>query len=122
MLKFTSIVGYTSCGPTYIESFLTIFGQCINVLNYKYIYICKRSIHIVIDFFYSFKTNLIQNPLDGSWHHLAVVWHSPSNMWELHIDGAFIGEWYKQSWGSKYIIDGGDLLIGQNLHPVKNWN
>ena len=38
MLKFTSIVGYTSCGPTYIESFLTIFGQCINVLNYKYIY------------------------------------------------------------------------------------
>ena len=36
MLKFTSIVGYTSCGPTYIESFLTIFGQCINVLNYKY--------------------------------------------------------------------------------------
>ena len=39
MLQFTSIVGYTSCGPTYIESFLTIFGQCINVLNYKYIYI-----------------------------------------------------------------------------------
>ena len=35
MLQFTSIVGYTSCGPTYIESFLTIFGQCINVLNYK---------------------------------------------------------------------------------------
>ena len=35
MLKFTSIVGYTSCGPTYIESFLTIFGQCINVLNNK---------------------------------------------------------------------------------------
>ena len=39
MLKFTSIVGHTSCGPTYIESFLAIFGQCINVLNYKYIYI-----------------------------------------------------------------------------------
>ena len=39
MLKFTSIVGYTSRGPTYIESFFTIFGQCINVLNYKYIYI-----------------------------------------------------------------------------------
>ena len=36
MLKFASIVGYTSCGPTYIESFLTIFGQCINVLNYDY--------------------------------------------------------------------------------------
>ena len=35
MLKFTSIVGYTSCGPTYIESFFTIFGQCINVLNYN---------------------------------------------------------------------------------------
>ena len=35
MLKFTSIVGYTSCGTTYIESFLTIFGQCINVLNYN---------------------------------------------------------------------------------------
>ena len=35
MLKFTSIVGYMSCGPTYIESFFTIFGQCINVLNYK---------------------------------------------------------------------------------------
>ena len=34
MLKFTSIVGYTSCGPTYIE-FFTIFGQCINVLNYN---------------------------------------------------------------------------------------
>ena len=30
MLKFTYIVGYTSCGPTYIESFMTIFGQCIN--------------------------------------------------------------------------------------------
>ena len=39
MLKFTSIVGYTSCGPTYIESFLTIFGQCINVLNYNYEYV-----------------------------------------------------------------------------------
>ena len=38
MLKFTSIVGYTSCGPSYIESFLTIFGQCINVLNYKCCY------------------------------------------------------------------------------------
>ena len=33
--KFTSIVGYTSRRPTYIESFMTIFGQCINVLNYK---------------------------------------------------------------------------------------
>ena len=31
MLKFASIVGYTSCGPMYIESFLTKFGQCINV-------------------------------------------------------------------------------------------
>ena len=43
MLKFTSIVGYTSCGPTYIESFLTIFGQSINVLNYKprYTGICR---------------------------------------------------------------------------------
>ena len=39
MLKFTSIVGYTSCGPTYIESFLTIFGQCINVLNYNLCYL-----------------------------------------------------------------------------------
>ena len=39
MLKFTSIVGYTSRGPTYIESFLTIFGQCINVLNYKMYYL-----------------------------------------------------------------------------------
>ena len=28
---FTSIVRYTSGGPTYIESFLTIFGQCISV-------------------------------------------------------------------------------------------
>ena len=77
MLKFTSIVGYTLCGPTFIESFFlpylgsvsmcwiiiinlwlvwpvlrlldiryvdlgtsrvffTIFGQCINVLNYNY--------------------------------------------------------------------------------------
>ena len=35
MLKFTSIVGYTSRGPTYIKSFLTIFGQCINVLNHN---------------------------------------------------------------------------------------
>ena len=38
MLKFTSIVGYTSCEPTYIESFLIIFGQCINVLNYNNVY------------------------------------------------------------------------------------
>ena len=36
MLQFTSIVGNTSCGPTYIESFFfTIFEQCINVLNYN---------------------------------------------------------------------------------------
>ena len=39
MLKFTSIVGYTSCGLTYIESFFTMFGQCINVLNYKSSYV-----------------------------------------------------------------------------------
>ena len=38
MLKFTFIVVYASCGPTYIESFFTIFGQCINVLNYKVIH------------------------------------------------------------------------------------
>ena len=45
MLKFTSIVGYTSCGLTYIESFLTIFGQCINVLNYNLGYgACKLGI------------------------------------------------------------------------------
>ena len=40
--KFTSIAGYTSCRPTYIENFMTIFGQCINVLNYninRFIYI-----------------------------------------------------------------------------------
>ena len=36
--KFISIAGYTSCRPTYIESFMTIFGQCINVLNYKEIF------------------------------------------------------------------------------------
>ena len=42
MLKFTSIVGYTSCGPTYIESFFTIFGQCINVLNYNSYYFVER--------------------------------------------------------------------------------
>ena len=41
MLKFASIVGYTSCEPTYIKSFFTIFGQCINVLNYKIEYIVK---------------------------------------------------------------------------------
>ena len=34
-VKFTFILGYTSCRPTYIESFMTIFRQCINVLNYK---------------------------------------------------------------------------------------
>ena len=40
MLQFTSIVGYTSCGPTYIESFFfTKFGQCINVLNYNLEYV-----------------------------------------------------------------------------------
>ena len=33
--KFTTIAGCTSCRPTYIESFITIFGQCINMLNYK---------------------------------------------------------------------------------------
>ena len=32
--KFTSIIGYTSCRPTYIESFMTIFGQCINIYYY----------------------------------------------------------------------------------------
>ena len=36
--RFTSIAGYTSCRPTYMESFMTIFGQCINVLNYKKYY------------------------------------------------------------------------------------
>ena len=49
MLKFTSIVGYTSCGPTDIESFLTIFGQCINVLNYKLYY--KLLYYILKSFF-----------------------------------------------------------------------
>ena len=48
MLKFTSIVGYTSCGPMYIESFLTIFGQCINVLNYNIEYSLRsRRIKII---------------------------------------------------------------------------
>ena len=42
MLKFTSIVAYTSCGPTYIESIFTIFGQCINVLNYNLLYFQMR--------------------------------------------------------------------------------
>ena len=28
--KFTSIVEYTSCRPTYIESFMTIFGHVLN--------------------------------------------------------------------------------------------
>ena len=46
MLKFTSIVGYTSCGPTYIESFFTIFGQCINELNYNTGY-CKQEIEVI---------------------------------------------------------------------------
>ena len=31
--KFTSIIEYTSYRPTYIESFMIIFEQCINVLN-----------------------------------------------------------------------------------------
>ena len=43
MLKFTSIVGYTSCAATYIESFLTIIGQCINVLNYDLHYMVRPS-------------------------------------------------------------------------------
>ena len=47
MFKFTSIVGYTSCGPTYIECFLTIFGQCINVLNYNTRYYFSLSAHAV---------------------------------------------------------------------------
>ena len=34
-MKFINIVGYTSCRPTHIESFMTIFGQCFNVLNYN---------------------------------------------------------------------------------------
>ena len=37
--KFTYIVRYTLCRPTYIESFMTIFGQCINVLKYDARYI-----------------------------------------------------------------------------------
>ena len=45
MLKFTSIVGYASCGPTSIESFFTIFGQCINVLIELYIYIYGSSVY-----------------------------------------------------------------------------
>ena len=44
--KFTSIVGFTSCRPTYIESFITIFGQCINVLNYKSCYLQIQSTFI----------------------------------------------------------------------------
>ena len=71
MLKFTSIVGYTSCGPTYIKSFFfTIFGQCINVLNYKLAYEQKLykkkgtaytcmpvSTVILLEFFLSFRFN-----------------------------------------------------------------
>ena len=34
----TAGLDWTSCGPTYIQSFFTIFGQCINVLNYKISY------------------------------------------------------------------------------------
>ena len=37
--KFTSMAGYTSCRPTFIENVMTIFGQCINVLNYKVVYL-----------------------------------------------------------------------------------
>ena len=44
--KFTSIAGYTSCRPTNIESFMTVFGQCINVLNYKYIYIYEDVVQL----------------------------------------------------------------------------
>ena len=36
--KFTSVAGCTSLRPTYIESFRTIFGQCINVLSYNNVY------------------------------------------------------------------------------------
>ena len=56
MLKFTSIVGYTSCGPTYIESFFTIFGQCINVLNYKSRYVVRIAKYNVK------KVNLLRKP------------------------------------------------------------
>ena len=47
MLQFTSIVGYTSRGPTYIESFFTIFGQCINLLNCNRE--CSHSVFHVVD-------------------------------------------------------------------------
>ena len=51
MLKFTSIVGYTSCGPTYIESFLTIFGQCISVLIDKTVYAYSAKLIIIAELF-----------------------------------------------------------------------
>ena len=47
MLQFTSIVGYTSCGPTYIGFFFTIFGQCIKcvelILNIPF-FLAKQSL------------------------------------------------------------------------------
>ena len=41
---FTSIAGYTPCRPAYIEIFMTIFGQCINVLNYMVCFLLKNSL------------------------------------------------------------------------------
>ena len=59
------------------------------------------------------------NVNDGVWHHLAVVWESTSNRWELHLDGVFQGEKNQPQWNSQIVPGGGDLLIGQNHHPTR---
>ena len=35
LAKFTSVPEQTSCRPTSFENYMTIFRQCINVLDYK---------------------------------------------------------------------------------------
>ena len=45
--KFTSIAGYAISRPTFIESFMTIFGQCINVLNYNMGYGSARDCDVI---------------------------------------------------------------------------
>ena len=60
-----------------------------------------------------------QNPLDGSWHHLAIVWELLDRKCQMYLDGIFITEFTRPDWSDQSIS--GDLFIGQNLHQMKDW-
>lgn len=70
--------------------------------------------------FHSYKYNLSANPLDGSWHHIAVVWKLLDIKGELYVDGTFMWEFTDYYWSPQFLS--GYLFIGQSLHDQSAWS